>query len=97
MGIAMLHVSGHTEYFGRKLNFHDHNRADILNGISLGWDKLYKLKPELTGRWYSLRWRMRFFNGVISPTILSGSEALVLNKGNIPRTQRQMLRMIIQV
>ena len=68
--------------------------------IFITWRKFHAQRQELTGRTYSLNDRLRLFNGTVTPTILYGSETWTMTteiEKRIRVTQRQMLRMIVQV
>jgi len=100
MDIEILNCGEHTKYLGRKLCFSDSNRSEIEHRITAAWRKFHSLKQELTGRRYSLKDRIRLFNGAVTPTVLYGSEAWTMTKeveNRVKRTQRQMLRMIIHL
>ena len=99
MEIEILPVKGHTKYLGRKLSFSDPHRVEVENRIACAWKKFHSLRQELLGNMYSLKDRMRLFDGVITSTLLYGCEAWTLTvelQNRIRRTQQQMLRMIIQ-
>ena len=100
MKIDVLPPSSHTKYLGRNLTFsNDHHRAEIENRIAFGWKKFFVLKQELTSKRYSLSDRLRLFHGTVTPTVLSSCETWTLTtdlENRLRRTQRQMLRMILQ-
>eukprot|EP00959_Pyramimonas_sp_CCMP1952_P110683 2315532-Pyramimonas_sp.AAC.1 len=75
MSIEILSVEGSTECSGRKLCFREPNRMEIESRISGAWGKFHALKQELIGKRYSLKDRIRLFNGAVTPHILHGSEA----------------------
>ena len=98
MDIEILKANEYTKYLGRKLCFVDPNRSEVESRIAAAWGKFHAMKQELTGQRYSLKDRMRLFNGAVTPTLLYGSEAWAMTKeldNRIKRVQRQMLRMII--
>ena len=60
--------------------------------------RLHLLKQELTTKSYSLKGRLRLFHGTVTPTMLYASSAWTITaelQNKIRRTQRQMLRMIL--
>ena len=70
------------------------------NRITSAWKKFYAQKQKLTSRTYSLNDRPRLFHGVVTPTLLYGSETWTMTRElvrEIQSTQRKMLRMIVQV
>merc|ERR1711924_48957 len=72
--------------------------AEIDNRIAAAWKKFYTFKQELTTKSYSLKGRLRLFHGTVPPTILCGSAAWIMMvelENRLRRTQRQMLRMML--
>ena len=98
MPIEVLPHTASQKYLGRKLTFHQSAQTEVENRIASGWRKFFLLKRELTTRSYSLRDRLRLFEGSVTPTVLYGSAAWTLTtelENRLKRTQRQMLRMIL--
>ena len=99
MQIDVLNVDDSTKYLGRKLNFSDPHRTEVESRIASAWKKFFVQKQELTSKTYSLNDRLRLFHGTVTPTVLYGCEAWTMTvelENRLQRTQRQMLRMIIQ-
>merc|ERR1711963_488103 len=84
---------------GRSFTFQNQNHVEIESRISAAWKKFYALKDELLSKKYSLYDRIRLFNGVVTPTALYGCTSWTLTvelENRLKRTQRQMLRMMLQ-
>ena len=80
------------------MTFTEFHKEQLENRISAAWRNFFFLKQELTGHAYSLNDRLRLFHGTVTPTLLYSSETWTLTadlENRIPRTQRQMLRMIL--
>ena len=98
MNIEILPYSSSQKYLGRRFTFQDPMRNEIESRIAAGWRKFCLLKHELTTKTYSIKDRLRLFHGTITPTILYGCSSWTLTgelENRLRRTQRQMLRMII--
>ena len=98
MSIEVLPHTATQKYLGRKITFHQSAQTEVENRIASGWRKFFLLKRELTTRSYSLKDRLRLFQGTVTPTVLYGSAAWTLTtelENRLKRTQRQMLRMIL--
>ena len=98
MEIEVLPYNAAQNYLGRKLTFRCKDEADLDNRIALSWRKFHVLKQELTSRSYSLKGRLKLFHGTVTPTMLYGSASWNLTvdlRNKLRRTQRQMLRMIL--
>ena len=98
MNIEILPYSSSQKYLGRRFTFQDPTRNEIESRIAAGWKKFCLLKHELTTKTYSVKDRLRLFHGTVTPTVLYGCSSWTLTgelENRLRRTQRQMLRMII--
>ena len=98
MTIQIMTYNESQKYLGRKITFHQPTQTEIENRIAAGWRKFYLFKSELTTRSYSLKGRLRLFDGTITPTVLYGCASWTMTTeltNRLKRTQRQMLRMIL--
>ena len=87
-----------SNYLGRLFSFDNYHATEVQHRISCAWRKFHSLRKELTNKHYSLKSRMRLFNGTITPTILYACTSWTLTNDlalAILRTQRRMLRLII--
>ena len=100
MEIEVLGVDGEAKYLERKLTFTDSHRIEVESRIASAWKKFHVQKQELMNRDYSLNDRLRLFHGTVTPTVLYGCEAWTMTtelEQRLRVTQRQMLRMILQM
>ena len=98
INIEVLAIDAAIKYLGRMISFSDFQGVEIQNRIRATWGKFMCYKQELTNKNLSLNSRLRLFDGVVSPTLLYGSEAWALTKDHetlLQRTQRRMLRMFL--
>lgn len=98
MKAEVLPHTSSQKYLGRRFSFHNSTQTEVENRIAAGWRKFFLLKRELTTKSYSVKGRLRLFNGTVTPTIFYGSAAWTLTtelENRIRRTQRQMLRMVL--
>ena len=83
----------------RKITFEDQETAEIKNRLKAAWAAFHKYRQELTSKDYRLRYRLRLFNMVVTPTLTyaSGTWTLTQKHENMIKTaQRKMLRFIVQ-
>eukprot|EP00973_Karenia_brevis_P011072 1498893-Karenia_brevis.AAC.1 len=98
--IEIMPSSGSTMYLGRLLCFANVHDTEIDNRIDKAWKSFRGLKRELCNKGYSLQARLRLFDAVITPSILYSAGTWCMTEERerkLRRTQRQMLRSIIQI
>ena len=98
MQIEVLPHSTSQKYLGRQLTLHNPAETEVENRIAAAWRRFWTFKRELTTRSYSLKGRLRLFDGTVTPTLLYGCSSWTLTtdlENRLRRTQRQMLRMIL--
>ena len=98
MSIEVLPRTSPVKYLGRQISFGALHEDELDCRLRSGWAKFTQHKQELAGKSYSLNDRLRFFNAVITPTVLYGAECWTMTKtmdGMLQRTQRRMLRIIL--
>ena len=107
---TLIEVAGHFlevvtrqeshKYLGKMLsgNFTERKVADLAYRKKCAWNKFHKFKHILLNKHISLRLRLKFFDSVISPTILFGLATTALPKSEISKLdslRRRMLRHIV--
>ena len=107
---TLIEVAGHFlevvtrqeshKYLGKMLsgNFIERRVADLAYRKKCAWNKFHKFKHILLNKHISLRLRLKFFDSVISPTILFGLATTALPKSEISKLdslRRRMLRHIV--
>ena len=98
MRIEILARTEEIKYLGRKITFHDAQRAELKNRLRGAWAKFMEHKDELTKKTYALSDRLRLFDAVITPAVLYGAETWTLTKElerALRTAQRRMLRAIL--
>ena len=96
--VKVLPFSDTTKYLGRLFTFDNYHTIEIHNRISCGWRKFHALRDELTNKRYSLKSRLRLFNGTITPTVLYACTSWTMTTDlatTLQRAQRRMIRLII--
>ena len=81
------------------ITFHDPHTTEISHRMEKAWAAFCANKHILCNRSYPLKQRLHVFNSVVTPTALYGAGSWNLNSNTaaiIRRTQRQMLRSILQ-
>ena len=98
MQVEVLPHTCSQKYLGRQFSFNHSSKTEVENRITAAWKKFHLYKRELTTKTYSLKGRLRLFEGTVTPTILYGTASWALTvelENRLRRTQRQMLRMIM--
>ena len=98
MKIEVLPRTSSIKYLGRQITFGALHESELDSRLRSGWAKFTQHKQELTSKVYSLNDRLRFFNSVITPTVLYGAECWTMTKAMdqvLQRTQRRMLRLML--
>ena len=96
--IEVLPFSATQKYLGRLVTFSEPTTTEVEARIKAAWKKFGVFKQELTTRSYSLKDRLRLFNGTVAPTLLYGSGSWTMTislESRVRSTQRQMLRMVL--
>ena len=98
LAIQIVPLTADVKYLGRRITFDNAMRTELDHRIRCAWAKFVSFKQELTGKYYSLRDRLKLFDSVVTPAVLYGSTSWTLTKVSehlLIRTQRRMLRMIL--
>jgi hypothetical protein len=98
--VEVLPIDATEKYLGRAFSFTETHAAEIKHRISAGWAKFHQHRDILCGKHYPIRDRLRFFEAVVTPTVLyaSGTWTMTNKLGMELRTaQRRMLRQIVRV
>ena len=98
MKVEVLDLTESTKYLGRLIGFERPHDDELENRIRQAWKTFMSNKHELTGKRYTLRNRLRLFDGVVTPSMLYGSACWCLTKDlqtKMKRTQWKMLRMVL--
>ena len=98
--ISVLSDLDSHKYLGRKLpgNLNNRSSVEIAHRIQIAWMKFHQHKDVLIDKNVCIRSRLRFFDAIISPTILFGLGICALTQQQInqlDRVQRRMLRAIV--
>jgi hypothetical protein len=99
--VEVLAAAASTKYLGRLLNITSPSalhETEISNRIAVAWRKFWANKRELCDKSFKLRHRLRFFDQVITPSLLYASGCWTLTvelKHKLRTCQRQMLRKIL--
>ena len=97
--VEVLTYGKHLKYLGRFVCLGNLMEAEIENRIVTGWKRFYTFRDILCNKAYPLRKRMKFFDTVITPSVLyaSGSWTMTADlESRLRKTQRRMLRTIFQ-
>ena len=98
MRIEVLPRTSSVKYLGRQITFGTLHEDELDHRLRSGWAKFTQHKQELASKTYSLNDRLRFFDAVITPTVLYGAECWTTTKtmeNMLQRTQRRMLRIML--
>ena len=98
MRIEVLPRTASVKYLGRQITFGALHEDELDHRLRSGWAKFTQHKQELASKTYSLNDRLRFFDAVITPTVLYGAECWTMTKAMenmLQRTQRRMLRIML--
>ena len=98
LSVEVLPYTGKQKYLGTQLTFHCPNATEVESRISAAWKRFHAMKGELTNRKYSLKSRIRLFHGAVTPMALYASGTWTMKvelEHRLQKTQRQMLRMIL--
>ena len=95
--ISVLSDLDSHKYLGRKLpgNLNNRSSVEIAHRIQIAWMKFHQHTDVLIDKNVCIRSRLRFFDAIISPTILFGLGTCALTQQQInqlDRVQRRMLR-----
>ena len=87
------------KYLGRHLCGDMKNRSttEFMHRVAAAWGKFHKHRPTLMNKHASIKKRLRFFESVVSPTVLFGLSTLPLTSAQLKQLdalQRRMLRSI---
>ena len=88
------------KYLGRKLsgNLKERSRVELSHRVQVAWMRFHQHRDVLLDRNVNVRSRLRFFQSVITPTILYGLPACALTAQEMESLdilQRKMLRRIV--
>ena len=98
LSIEILPREGSLKYFGRQISFDKPQEKEIDNRIKAAWRKFHSFKGELLDKNYSLKNRLKLFNGTVTPTMLYGCSTWIMTKNlesKVRSCQRKMLRSIL--
>ena len=98
--VEILSGRSKHKYLGKTLVGDLRHRAEVELGhrLQVTWAKFHKHGHVLTNKHVALKLRLKFFDSVLSPTVLFGLATLPLSKSQLQRldvTQRKMLRTIV--
>ena len=98
--VEILSGRSKHKYLGKTLVGDLRHRAEVELGhrLQVTWAKCHKHRHVLTNKHVALKLRLKFFDSVLSPTVLFGLATLPLSKSQLQRldvTQRKMLRTIV--
>ena len=95
----ILHGTTAHKYLGRLVPGTLKTRADteLTHRLQAAWAKFHKHKHVLTNRHVSVKLRLKYFDAIISPTVLFGLASLPLTTFHkrIDVVQRRMIRAIV--
>ena len=97
--VEILPLEGQTKYLGRMVTFCDPHGTEIAHRMKKAWGAFHANKGIICNRAHPLKHRLHVFNSVVTPTALHGAGSWTLNCNSeaiLRRTQRQMLRSILQ-
>ena len=89
-----------TMYLGRRMSFGDCHDTEINHRIASGWNKFHLHRKEFCGRHFPLRDRLKFFEAVVTPSVLYGAGTWTMTtplENKLRVAQRRMLRSIVRV
>ena len=95
--IEVMGLHDSTAYLGSAINLIELADTEVDNRISKAWAKYGVFKDYLNDRSIPLNLRLKFFDAVITPTILYASECWTLTSNRqkkLRTTQRRMMRLI---
>ena len=98
LNIDMLNCENHPMYLGRALRMTDMHDEELRSRSAKAWAKFSIYRSELLDRDIPVRYRLKLFGAVITPTMLYSSGTLLMSIGRQRRlrtTQRRMLRMML--
>ena len=78
--MEILSKGDSARYLGQKITFEDQETAEIKNRLKAAWAAFHKYRQELTSKNYRLRYRLRLFNMVVTPTLTYASGTWTLTQ-----------------
>ena len=100
-GDYLVKVAASTDkekYLGRVLCIEGFHEAELSNRIACAWNVFFKHKLILCNKRLVLKKRLRFFESVVTPTVLYGCAAWSLKQADYQKlrtTRRRMLRWMV--
>ena len=98
--VEILHGTDQHKYLGKKMSGDLKTRAaiDVAHCIQVAWMKFHEHRGTLLNRHVSLKMRLKFFDAVITPTVLYGLTTCPLTTAQLSHLDvvwRRMLRSIV--